>query len=356
MKMSRVILQNDQRTYTLNYYKIYDLSVQLGPKFMDPPIQSPSLWTNPSSLTRYVDTYEFIDPYRFRDKLSDSVVLITSADRGIGRSTALSFALAGASVACVGPSTAAAHTALNNLMSEIREKYKTPAIAIRADLANPKVPANIVNMVETELGPIDILVNVQSSGRMGVFALDKDFMEDWWRVMELNFRIPVSLIHAVLPGMIKRGKGTVISTTFVSAIVNVPFNTAYSSAKAALIKFHEGLDHEINSKGVCSYVVHPGHVASHMNDTDTRFSPEQVEEEPRLREEVLGQIGEGIQWQAAGLAAGTFVTLAADERARCLSGRYVDAERNLEAVIEGFERDRKRVDDERLYVLKIDEF
>lgn len=326
------------------------------PGLMDPPTLSPSLWTNPSSLTHHIDTYDFIDPYRFRDKLTDTVVLVTAADRGIGRSTALHFALAGASVAIIGPSTKAARIALGKLSDEIREKYKTPAIAIRANLANPNTPKAIVRMVEQRLGPIDVLVNIQSSGRMGVFALEKDFTDDWWRVMELNFRVPVALVHAVLPGMIERGKGTIISTTFVSAVVNIPFTTAYSSAKAALIKFHEGLHHEVAQKGILSFVVHPGYVASHMADNDTRVSPDQVMAEPRLRSEVLERIADGVQWQAAALSAGTFLTLAADERSACLSGKYVDAEMDLGETIDAVEADPKRVGDERLYVLKIDEF
>jgi len=74
-----------------------------------------------------------------------------------------------------------------------------------------------------------------------------------------------------------------------------------------------------------------------------------------MRREMAEQLG-AIEWYAVGLASGTFVALAAEERASCLSGLYVNAERDLEEVITEIESGMGmgigRVESERLYVLR----
>ena len=62
-----------------------------------------------------------------------------------------------------------------------------------------------------------------------------------------------------------------------------------------------------------------------------------------------------VEWDAAGLAAGTFVALCADPRSRILSGMFINSERDLGEMIAAVERDPGRVERERLYTLKVDE-
>jgi hypothetical protein len=63
-----------------------------------------------------------------------------------------------------------------------------------------------------------------------------------------------------------------------------------------------------------------------------------------------------IEWDATGLASGTFVALCADPRAKILSGMFVNSERDLGEMIRAVEQDPSRVQRERLYALKVDEF
>lgn len=85
------------------------------------------------------------------------------------------------------------------------------------------------------------------------------------------------------------------------------------------------------------------------------MSPEDFSREPRIRTEIMHALPE-MQWDAAGLATGTFVALCADERARVLSGKYVNACADLGEVISLAEQNPERIEKEQLYVLKIDEF
>ncbi|KAL2068219.1 hypothetical protein VTL71DRAFT_16317 [Oculimacula yallundae] len=309
---------------------------------------------NRATLTKRRDTYAFIDPFRFKNSLRGKVVLITQAHRGIGRSTAIAFALAGASVCCVGPTA----ESLESLFCEIREKFNTPTLALTADLLAPNAPAQIVKLVEQYRGPVDILVNVTLSPYSRAFVLETDLMKDWWPTMETCLRVPVELIHAVLPSMVERGQGTIISTTMVSAAIQVPYLSAYGTATTALLKFHHHLHEETSKKGIASFPVHPGLVPSHVHDPSgvVHSHPEHVGQEPELRDKILA-ISRDMEWAASGLASGTFLALCADPRAKILSGLYVNAERDLEEVITNVEADwGQGVRENRKYILKVDEY
>lgn len=315
-----------------------------------------SIIGNPCTLTRRRDTYDFIDPFRFRGKLSGQLVLIANANRGIGRATALDFAATGATVVCTARST----ENLIPILSEIRERYNLPAYALAADFSDSAVPKRLVQNVEQSLGPIDILVNITGYIGLASFALEEDFLGDWWETLELNLRAPIALIHAVLPSMIARGRGTIITTTLGTGITTVPFQTADSATRAAMIRFHHGLDYEVRPKGIFSYIVNPGIIASLQTEVRNSNKSSHFAAEPRMQAEMTNHLagiveGEG-GWSAAGLASGTFVALCAEPRARCLSGLFVNASRDIEEVIQEIEKgEGNMVETRKLYMLRLDE-
>jgi len=323
------------------------------PPDLPPPAVNPQVvWENKASLTRRRDTYSFIDPYRFGNKLKGKVVVVTLAHRGIGKATALTFAQVGASVCCIGPTA----QLLEPVLREIKEKYNTPTLALTADLLDPKAPAHIATLVEKHLGPIDFLINITAASYFRPFIQEQNLMQDWWTSLEQNLRAPIALSHAVLPSMISRNSGIIISTTAAPGILQLPFSSCQGVAHSGLLKFHHHLDLEIRSKGVFSYAVNPGPIPSYIHDPQAPFSedPFGFTKESRFQMELAEKASE-FEWASAGLASGTFVALCADPRARVLSGLYVNAERDLEEVIREVEHDRLRVERERLYVLKVDE-
>ena len=307
-------------------------------------------WYNRSTLAEHRDTYPFIDPYRFRNALTGKVVLITNAHRGIGRASALDFAGSGARVVC----TARTTKLLEPVLSELRKRGSPSAYAFALDAAN--LPA-LIEEITKSVGPIDILLNISTGAHLTSFVHTENFDTEWWAVLEDNLRTPLALTHAVLPSMISRGSGTIISTTFRTGVTHIAFSTPFSVAHSAMIRFHHNLDDEVRAKGIYSYVVHPGTVASHLHDPDMQLDPRHFALEPRMRIEKTSKLGRLVEerWCAAGLASGTFLALAADTRARCLSGLYVDAERDLGQLIEEAEKEGGRVAREALYLLKVDE-
>ncbi|CZT05311.1 hypothetical protein WAI453_005083 [Rhynchosporium graminicola] len=336
------------------------MALNFGSEFLGslPPIETTlrfeEVVDNRATLSKHRDTYSFIDPFRFKNTLRGKVVLITQAHRGIGRSTALAFALAGASVCCVGPTS----ESLESLLCEIKERYNTPTLALTANLLIPNAPAQTVQLVEQYRGPVDILINITPASYSRAFEQETDIMKDWWPAMEAGVRVPVDLIHAVLPSMIQRGQGIIISTTMVSAVIQAPYMSAQGTASAALLKFHHQLHSETAKKGIASFPVHPGLVPSHMHDPGNQFQaqPEYIGQEPGFRDRVKAVVT-NMEWCSAGLASGTFLALCADPRAKVLSGLYINAERDLEEVIGKVEADwGEGVREERKYILKVDEY
>lgn len=108
-----------------------------------------------TDLPNQYDVYPFVELSKFTGKLKGKVVCITGASSGIGRTTCLAFAHAGASVACV----ARRKDRLDTLVEEIKQKYSVPVAAIPADLFDPEAAKKVIQDAESALGPIDILIN-----------------------------------------------------------------------------------------------------------------------------------------------------------------------------------------------------
>lgn len=157
-----------------------------------------ALSTTMAAITARHDTYDFIDPAKYAGKLKGKVVLVTGSSRGIGRLIALAFAAAGASVGCL----ARTGSEIEQLAAKIKKDYSVPAAAITGDVLGD--PSEIVAKVEAALGPIDILVNNAGISRFSTIEHEED-LETWWKVLEVNVKAPMNLIHAVVPSMIKRG-------------------------------------------------------------------------------------------------------------------------------------------------------
>ncbi|MCJ1252912.1 hypothetical protein MMC24_000718 [Lignoscripta atroalba] len=282
-----------------------------------------------SDLTVHTCSYPFISPTHFTSTLTDKIVLITGASRGIGLSTALAFAAAGARVALV----ARSQTDLDSVVSTIKTRFDVPALAIALDITSPSAPAHIIQEIARHFGgPADILVNNAGALRYNTFEAEPSFAA-WHSVFSLNFAAPLALIHATLPSMLARGAGTIISVGSLAGVQASPFCTAYATAKAALVKFHAELEAEISGRGVSTFVVHPGEV-----DTGMAKVPGAVDLQTVMRTERMAKFLQGwehLQTQPPELAADTMVALCVVEGRERLSGGFVDAKRDLEELIEG---------------------
>ncbi|RDW84614.1 hypothetical protein BP6252_02204 [Coleophoma cylindrospora] len=171
----------------------------------------------------------------------------------LGRATALAFASAGAQVAALARTSAD----IDTVVAEIKTKYSRPAIAITGSVLDN--PQNIIAEVESTLGPIDILVNNAGITRMSPLK-DEINLNLWWKVFEVNIKAPVAMIHAVMPGFIARGGGTIITVGSGAVEVELPYMSAYTGSKAGIFRAIEMLDLEIQPYGIFNFFIHPGAV------------------------------------------------------------------------------------------------
>jgi len=185
------------------------------------------------------------------------VALITGGARGIGKAIAIRLADDGAKVAIVDMSDAGAETA-----RDIEQASGRATTYVKADISNEADVKRAVAEVEAVLGPIDILVNNAGITRDNLMLIMSE--SDWDAVLTVNLKGAFLMSKAVLRGMIKRRKGSIVS---ISSVVGRRGNAGqanYSAAKAGLIGLTKSLAREVASRNVRVNAVAPGYIETDM--------------------------------------------------------------------------------------------
>ena len=178
-------------------------------------------------------------------------VLITGAAAGIGKATTEAFAHAGA-------------TALTLLdrdevgLAALAETLPIPALKIACDLADTEELADVVARAEREHGPLEVLVN--NAGVMWVESMAAMPWERALTMLKIDLLAPLRLASAALPGMVARGRGTVVNVTSMAGVTPLRGCTYYCAAKGGLALASEALRHELKTSGVNVVTVYPGPV------------------------------------------------------------------------------------------------
>ncbi len=193
---------------------------------------------------RNLDPDLFIDR-SLRGHVEDQVVVITGASSGIGRATAVMMARAGAKVMLV----ARGAEQLSVTQAEIRDEGGQ-AWSFPCDITDLDACDRLVERIQKQHGPIEVLVNNAGRSIRRSIALSFDRFHDFERTMQLNYFGALRLILGVLPGMTKRRSGQIINISSIGVLSNAPRFSAYVASKSALDAFSRCASSEYSDMGI----------------------------------------------------------------------------------------------------------
>lgn len=176
----------------------------------------------------------------------------------------------------------------------------------------------VLRRVEQDFAGIDVLVNC--TGILGpIGRLEETEPREWLRALEVNLVGSVNLARAALPALRKRGGGKIVFFSGGGAAYGRPYFTAYSSAKAALVRFTESLAQELAAANIQVNAVAPGAIRSRMWE---EMRAAGAAGGPKLLEELrqMEETGGASAERAAALTA-----FLASERSDGITGRLLSA-------------------------------
>ena len=189
--------------------------------------------------------------------LRDRVVVVTGASSGIGAAVARFLARAGAHVALA----ARRQDALLEVEATL-ERDEAKSLVFPADVTDRERVGALISHTERELGPVDVLVNC--AGVM-YYTLMSNLREDEWeRTVEVNCKGAINCVGAVLPGMLGRGRGHIVTISSDAGRSVFPGLTVYSASKFFVEALSRGLRLETAGTGLKVTTIQPGNVATDL--------------------------------------------------------------------------------------------
>ncbi|NKQ57226.1 SDR family oxidoreductase [Amycolatopsis sp. K13G38] len=184
--------------------------------------------------------------------LAGCSALVTGASGDIGREIAVALAEAGADVGLV----ARRETALRETAETVRGLGRRAAVAV-ADVTDEDQVLAAVELVEKELDGIDVVVNNAGGARFLAPLLETE-RRGWDKTVALNLTAPYLVAKAAVPGMIRRGRGSVVNIGSLVGLRAQEGMAFYSAAKSGLLMLTRSMAKEWGPRGIRANAVVPG--------------------------------------------------------------------------------------------------
>ncbi len=192
--------------------------------------------------------------------LQGKVALVTGGGRGIGKAITKKFAEAGATVVI-------ASRKMENLQATASELASTPGkvVPMECHVGRAEQLESLVQTIEKQFGPVDILVN-NSATNIGQGPALEVTDEMVGKMVEVNILAALRLIRLTVPGMIKKGKGSIINIASIAGLHPQPGGLLYSFTKAGLIMMTRSWACEFGQKGVRVNAIAPGLIQTDFSE------------------------------------------------------------------------------------------
>jgi NAD(P)-dependent dehydrogenase (short-subunit alcohol dehydrogenase family) len=203
-------------------------------------------------------------------RLAGKVAIVTGGNAGIGEAIAKLFAQEGAAVTITGRRK----SELDRVAIDIK-KVNGKALPIGGSVTDEGHARDVVRRTIQEFGQIDVLVNNAGIGDFGKRIHEMDDAT-WAQVLDVNLTGVFRMTRAVVPEMLKRGRGAIVNISSVASLVGIPTLPAYAASKGALDALTRALAIDYAQDGIRCNVVNPGLIDTPMA-APLMSNPEQLE-------------------------------------------------------------------------------
>jgi hypothetical protein len=187
--------------------------------------------------------------------MKDKIVFITGASSGIGAATAEAFARLGTKLLLC----ARRIELLQAMDGELRDAGASDVYSFALDVQHREAVAETLSKLPKSWSEIDVLVNNAGLSR-GLKKMYDDDIEDWEEMIDTNIKGLLYVTRAVVPGMVERGRGHVISLGSIAGHFAYPNGAVYCATKAAERFLSDGLRIDVNGTPVRVTSIDPGMV------------------------------------------------------------------------------------------------
>jgi 2,3-dihydro-2,3-dihydroxybenzoate dehydrogenase len=193
-------------------------------------------------------------------KMKGKIALVTGGAQGIGESIVRALTESGAVVAMLDHNAAKLNSFVNELKSQGCNVEAFPV-----DVSDSKAVNTVIDLIEHDFGPIDILINVAGVLRMGLISSLSD--QEWEKTFAVNSTGVFNVSRSVSKYMISRQKGSIVTVGSNAAKVPRISMAAYAASKAAATMFTKCLGLELAQYNIRCNIVSPG-----STDTEMQWS------------------------------------------------------------------------------------
>lgn len=216
-------------------------------------LESKASWLNdPRSALTDHKALVATDPFR----LDGEIALITGGGSGLGLAHARCMARAGAEVVLLGRREAVLRDAVQSIGNG--------AFSYTHDITDYDAADQLIERICRDIGSPTILVN--NAGMHLKKGMLETTIDEFQKVLSVHLLGAYALTRAALPGMLKRGKGSILFTSSMNSLVNIPLTVAYAAAKSAYGGLVRTLTAEFSPHGIRVNAIAPGWINTLMLD------------------------------------------------------------------------------------------